>query len=193
MKLLNKFQELGFFFFFFVLLGSYQACHTLLLLLVQCSSSVKLQWNILDGMKEQFWDYLQDSRIYSVLGRLAASHYKTVLEKLCCFFFCSFRVFLSLWFFFLYMKVADCVSDFDLGDPWMLCEIPTVIKQYLIVDIQMSHVSKEFIQWHTQLKENIVLYRNISLKWTLAAYQESAHVTKTTKRERKGKTKTERG
>lgn len=43
-----------FFFFFFVLLGSYQACHALLLLLVQCSSSVKLQWNILDGMKEQF-------------------------------------------------------------------------------------------------------------------------------------------
>lgn len=43
----------------------------------------------------------------------------------------------------------------------MLCKIPTVIKQYLLVDIQMSHVSKEFIQWHTQLKENIVLYRNI--------------------------------
>ncbi|RMC10535.1 hypothetical protein DUI87_13340 [Hirundo rustica rustica] len=31
-----------------------KACHTLLLLLVQCSSSVKLQWNVLDGMKEEF-------------------------------------------------------------------------------------------------------------------------------------------
>lgn len=51
MKLLDKSQELGYFFCAF---GSYQACHTLLLLLVQCSSSVKLQWNILDGMKEEF-------------------------------------------------------------------------------------------------------------------------------------------
>lgn len=50
MEVLDKSQELG----FFCAVGSYQMCHTLLLLLVQCSSLVELQWNILDGVKEEF-------------------------------------------------------------------------------------------------------------------------------------------
>lgn len=189
MKLLDKSQELVVVFvvfFFFCAVGSYQECHTLLLLLVQCSSSVQLQWNILDGMKEEFWVYPQDSRIYSVLGRLAASHYKMALEKLC-------SVFSSLCvFFFMYESGRLCIRFWFM---WSMNALQNTHSHKAISasDIQMSHVSKEFIQWHTQLKENIVLYRNISLKWILAEYQESAHVTKTTKRERKEKTKIEIG
>lgn len=99
--------------------------------------------------REELRDYLQDSSIYSVVGRLTASNYKMVLEELSLFFLQFQSSSLCVYF---YTKVADCISDFDVCNPWMLCKIPTVIKQYLLVDIQMSHMSKEFIQWHTQLK-----------------------------------------
>lgn len=75
--------------------------------------AVQLQWNILDVTKEEFWDYPQDSRIYSVLGRLPASHYKMVWRNFAAFFsffFCSFSIFLSVWgFFFMYESGRLCI------------------------------------------------------------------------------------
>lgn len=190
MEVLDKSQELG----FFCAVGSYQMCHTLLLLLVQCSSLVELQWNILDGVKEEFWDDPQDSRIYSVLARLAASHYKVVLEKLCCFFFYAVSVFSSLCgFFFIYESGRLCIRF------WLMQSTNVLRNTHSHKAISASWYTNAtcvrgiYPVAHTQLKENIVLYRKIPLKWILAEYQECAHVTKTTKRERKGKTKIEIG
>lgn len=161
MKLLDKSQELGFF-FFFVLLGPTRRvtlccfCWCSAAPQSSCSGIFWMAWKRSSEIISKIAGFilcLEDS--VQVITRWFWRNFAA--------FFPAVSVFSSLcgFFFFIYMKVADCVSDFDLGDPWMLCKIPTVIKQYLLVDIQMSHVSKEFIQWHTQLKENIVLYRNI--------------------------------
>lgn len=60
-------------------------------------------------------------------------------------------------------------------------EPPQIIACIQTTDTQMSGTLEEFIQWNMQLKKNIMLYKNMSLGGKLTAYQESGHVTKTTK------------
>lgn len=61
------------------------------------------------------------------------------------------------------------------------CSKPQITAQAPLVDAGMLHMLEEFIYWHTQLKYNIVLYKNVVFTWKLASNPKSGHVTKTTK------------
>lgn len=137
--------------------------------------------------REELCDYLQDSRNYWVVGRLTASNYKVLLEELpffslqfesfsvCVFLYGSGRLYIRFWCVQCVNTLQNTHSHKAISVSWYT---------------NVTYVKGIYPVAHTSEVKYCALW-DIQLKWKLAAYWESAHVTKTTKTERKEKTKIE--